>query len=119
MTEETLQEVQKPEKKKSILSGIQPTGTFTLGNYIGAVRNWQQLQEDYQCAYFIADLHSLTVRQEAAKLRRQSLEAFALLLACGIDPQKSLLFVQSHVHNHAELGWILATSMQACSLIPP
>ena len=108
MTEETLQEVQKPEKKKSILSGIQPTGTFTLGNYIGAVRNWQQLQEDYQCAYFIADLHSLTVRQEAAKLRRQSLEAFALLLACGIDPQKSLLFVQSHVHNHAELGWILA-----------
>ena len=69
MTEETLQEVQKPEKKKSILSGIQPTGTFTLGNYIGAVRNWQQLQEDYQCAYFIADLHSLTVRQEAAKLR--------------------------------------------------
>ena len=105
MTEETLQEVQKPEKKKSILSGIQPTGTFTLGNYIGAVRNWQQLQEDYQCAYFIADLHS---RQEAAKLRRQSLEAFALLLACGIDPQKSLLFIQSHVHNHAELGWILA-----------
>ena len=103
-----MQEVQKPEKKKSILSGIQPTGTFTLGNYIGAVRNWQQLQEDYQCAYFIADLHSLTVRQEAAKLRRQSLEAFALLLACGIDPQKSLLFVQSHVHNHAELGWILA-----------
>ena len=89
MTEETLQEVQKPEKKKSILSGIQPTGTFTLGNYIGAVRNWQQLQEDYQCAYFIADLHSLTVRQEAAKLRRQSLEAFALLLAW-------------------ELGWILA-----------
>ena len=108
MTEETLQEVQKPEKKKSILSGIQPTGTFTLGNYIGAVRNWQQLQEDYQCAYFIADLHSLTVRQEAAKLRRQSLEAFALLLACGIDPQKSLVFVQSHVHNHAELGWILS-----------
>ena len=107
MTEEIKQEV-KPEKKKIILSGIQPTGTFTLGNYIGAVRNWEQLQEDYQCAYFIADLHSLTVRQEAAKLRKQSLEAFALLLACGIDPQKSLMFVQSHVHNHAELGWILA-----------
>ena len=108
LTEEGKQEVQKTEKKKIILSGIQPTGTFTLGNYIGAVRNWEQLQEDYQCAYFIADLHSLTVRQEAAKLRKQSLEAFALLLACGIDPQKSLLFVQSHVHNHAELGWILA-----------
>lgn len=99
---------QKQEKKKSILSGIQPTGVFTLGNYIGAVRNWQQLQEDYDCAYFIADLHSLTVRQEAGKLRKQSLEAFALLLACGIDPQKSLVFVQSHVPNHAELGWILA-----------
>ena len=108
MTEDIKQEVQKTEKKKIILSGIQPTGVFTLGNYIGAVRNWQQLQEDYQCAYFIADLHSLTVRQEAAKLRKQSLEAFALLLACGIDPQKSLMFIQSHVHNHAELGWILA-----------
>lgn len=106
---ETEQGVQKPgKKKKSILSGIQPTGIFTLGNYIGAVRNWQQLQEDYDCAYFIADLHSLTVRQEASRLRKQSLEAFALLLACGIDPQKSLIFVQSHVHNHAELGWILA-----------
>ena len=77
MTEDIKQEVQKTEKKKIILSGIQPTGIFTLGNYIGAVRNWQQLQEDYQCAYFIADLHSLTVRQEAAKLRKQSLEAFA------------------------------------------
>ncbi len=108
LAEEVKQEVQKTEKKKSILSGIQPTGIFTLGNYIGAVRNWQQLQEDYQCAYFIADLHSLTVRQEAAKLRKQSLEAFALLLACGIDPKKSLMFIQSHVHNHAELGWILA-----------
>ena len=108
MTEDNKPEVQKSEKKKIILSGIQPTGIFTLGNYIGAVRNWQQLQEDYQCAYFIADLHSLTVRQEAAKLRKQSLEAFALLLACGIDPQKSLMFIQSHVHNHAELGWILA-----------
>lgn len=106
---ETEQGVQKPgKKKKSILSGIQPTGIFTLGNYIGAVRNWQQLQEDYDCAYFIADLHSLTVHQEASRLRKQSLEAFALLLACGIDPQKSLIFVQSHVHNHAELGWILA-----------
>ena len=70
------QEVQKPEKKKSILSGIQPTGTFTLGNYIGAVRNWQQLQEDYQCAYFIADLHSLTVRQEAASIRKRACCSF-------------------------------------------
>lgn len=97
-----------PERKKIMLSGIQPTGTFTLGNYLGAVRNWRQTQEDFQCAYFIADLHSLTVRQDPAKLRRQSIEAFALLLACGIDPKKSLVFVQSHVHAHAELGWILS-----------
>ena len=98
----------KPERKKVMLSGIQPTGIFTLGNYLGAVRNWRQTQEDFQCAYFIADLHSLTVRQEPAKLRKQSIDAFALLLACGIDPQKSLVFIQSHVHAHAELGWILA-----------
>jgi len=98
----------KPERKKIMLSGIQPTGTFTLGNYLGAVRNWRQTQEDFQCAYFIADLHSLTVRQEPARLRKQSIDAFALLLACGIDPAKSLVFIQSHVHAHAELGWILA-----------
>lgn len=97
----------KTERKKIILSGIQPTGIFTLGNYIGAVRNWGQMQEDYQCAYFIADLHSLTVRQEPAVLRKRITEAFALLLACGIDPKKSLVFVQSHVPAHAELGWIL------------
>lgn len=96
------------ERKKVMLSGIQPTGTFTLGNYLGAVRNWEQTQKDYDCAYFIADLHSLTVRQEPAKLRRQSLEAFALLIACGIDPDRSLLFIQSHVHAHSELGWILS-----------
>ena len=99
-------------KKKRILSGIQPTGIFTLGNYIGAVRNWGQMQEDYECAYFIADLHSLTVRQEPAKLRKQTLDAFALLLACGIDPEKSLIFVQSHVHTHAELSWILSNMTQ-------
>ena len=98
----------KPEKKKIILSGIQPTGIFTLGNYIGAVRNWGQLQEDYNCYYFVADLHSLTIRQDPADLRKQSLEAFALLLAAGIDPEKSLVFIQSHVRSHAELGWILA-----------
>lgn len=105
--EEQKTPAQKP-RKKIMLSGIQPTGIFTLGNYLGAVRNWEQTQEDYDCAYFIADLHSLTVRQEPAKLRKQSLEAFALLLACGIDPDKSLVFVQSHVHAHAELGWVLA-----------
>ncbi len=102
-----MEEAVKTERKKVILSGIQPTGTFTLGNYIGAVRNWGKMQEEYNCAYFIADLHSLTVRQDPAALRKQTMEAFALLLACGIDPEKSLVFVQSHVPGHAELGWIL------------
>ena len=87
------------EKKKVLLSGIQPTGVFTLGNYIGAVRNWKELQEEYDCAYFVADLHSLTVRQDPAELRKHSKEAYALLLACGLDPEKSLLFIQSHVHT--------------------
>jgi tryptophanyl-tRNA synthetase len=100
------------ERKKVLLSGIQPTGVFTLGNYIGAVRNWKQLQEDYECAYFIADLHSLTIRQEPADLRKHTKEAYALLLACGIDPDKSLAFIQSHVPTHAELGWILSCYTQ-------
>ena len=88
---EVIQNVQaeaKPERKKVILSGIQPTGTFTLGNYIGAVRNWGQMQEEFNSAFFIADLHSLTVRQDPATLRKQTLDAFALMLACGIDPEK-------------------------------
>ena len=102
----------KPERKQMLLSGIQPTGVFTLGNYIGAVRNWKKMQDDYDCAYFIADLHSLTVRQEPAELRKHSKEAFALLLACGIDPEQSLVFIQSHVPAHAELGWILSCYTQ-------
>lgn len=100
------------ERKKVILSGIQPTGVFTLGNYIGAVRNWGKMQDDYDAAYFIADLHSLTVRQNPAELRKRTLEAFALLLACGIDPEKSLVFVQSHVKSHAELNWVLSCCSQ-------
>ena len=81
--------------KKIILSGIQPTGVFTLGNYLGAVRSWKQMQEDYNCYYFIADLHSMTIHIDPQKRRQQTREAFALLLACGIDPEKSLVFVQS------------------------
>ena len=100
------------EKKKRILSGIQPTGTFTLGNYIGAVRNWGKLQDDYECLYMVADLHAITVRQNPADLRRMTREAVALLLACGIDPQKSLLFVQSHVPAHSQLSWVLSCSTQ-------
>lgn len=105
-------ETEKAEKKKIILSGIQPTGVFTLGNYIGAVKNWGKMQDEYNCAYFIADLHSLTVRQDPAALRKQSLDAFALLLACGIDPEKSLVFIQSHVPTHAELSWVLSCYTQ-------
>lgn len=106
-----MEETEKKEKK-IILSGIQPTGTFTLGNYIGAIKNWEKLQDEYNCAYFIADLHSLTVRQDPAALRRQSIDAFALLLACGIDPEKSLIFIQSHVPAHSELSWILSCYTQ-------
>ena len=98
------------EQKKRILSGIQPTGTFTLGNYVGAVRNWDALQSDYNCIYMIANMHAITVRQTPADLRRQTREAAALLLACGIDPDRSVLFVQSHVPAHAELSWVLSCS---------
>ena len=100
------------EPKKIILSGIQPTGIFTLGNYLGAVKNWRQMQSDYKCYYFIADLHSLTVHIDPKLRKHQSLQAFALLLACGLDPKESLIFVQSHVPTHAEMGWILACCSQ-------
>ena len=101
-----------PERKKVIFSGIQPTGVFTLGNYLGAIKNWKQLQEDYNCIFSVVDLHAITVRQDSAALRRQSLDSAALLLACGIDPQKSILFLQSHNPRHAELSWILSCYTQ-------
>lgn len=101
----------KQTNKKIILSGIQPTGVFTLGNYLGAVKSWEHMQEEYLCYYFIADLHSLTIHMDAAKRRAQTREAFALLLACGIDLEKSLVFVQSHNPCHAQMGWI----MDCCS----
>ncbi len=100
------------ERKKRALSCIQPTGTPTLGNYLGAMRNWVLMQEEFECAYAVADLHAITVRQEPAKLRQQIMETFALLLAIGLDPDKSLLFVQSHVPAHAELAWLLACNTQ-------
>lgn len=100
------------ERKKIIFSGIQPTGTFTLGNYIGAVSRWGALQDEYDCIYSIVDMHAITVRQEPAKLRQQTLQSYALLLACGIDPKRSVVFIQSHVRSHAELNWILACSTQ-------
>ena len=94
-------------KKKIMLSGIQPSGDLHLGNYLGAVRNWGARAEEFDCYYFMADLHTLTVRQDPKLLRRRSLEQLAQYIACGIDPEKNVLFLQSHVHEHAELGWIL------------
>lgn len=99
-------------QKKLIFSGIQPTGTFTLGNYIGAIRNWGPLQDEYRCVYSVVDMHAITVRQDPAKLRQNTLQAYALLLACGIDLEKSILFIQSHVKTHAELSWVLGCNTQ-------
>lgn len=95
------------ERKKVIFSAIQPSGSITLGNYLGALKNWVALQDEYDCIYALADLHAITVRQDPAKFRHNTLEAYALLLACGIDPEKSLFFIQSQVPSHAELAWIL------------
>lgn len=95
------------EHKPVIFSAIQPTGNITLGNYLGALKNWVKLQDDYNCIFAIADLHAITVRQEPKIFRQHILEAYALLLACGIDLEKSLFFIQSHVHTHAELAWLL------------
>ncbi len=95
------------EAKKRVFSGIQPSGTFTIGNYVGAVRRWAPLQEEYDCLYCVVNMHAITVRQEPAALRRQTMEAAALLLATGIDPERSIVFVQSQVPQHAELTWVL------------
>lgn len=95
------------EKKKILLSGIQPTGTITLGNYLGAVQNWQKMQSDFNSIFFIADLHALTVRREPSEFRQTALSFFAQFLACGLDPEKAIMYFQSHVHEHTELQWIL------------
>lgn len=95
------------EVKKTIFSGVQPSGQLTIGNYLGALRNWVKLQNDYNCLYCIVDMHSITVRQNPAELRRRSLEALALYLAVGIEPEKNIIFIQSHVPAHAELAWVL------------
>lgn len=95
------------QSKKVIYSGIQPSGSLTLGNYIGAIRNWKRLEDQYQCIYCVVDLHTLTVRQEAAALRKRTLDVLALLLAVGLDPEKTVLYMQSHVPAHTELAWIL------------
>ena len=94
-------------KKKVIFSGIQPSGVLTIGNYIGALRRFADLQDEFDCIYCVVDEHAITVRQNPADLRRRCLELAALYLASGIDPEKSLIYCQSHVSAHAELGWIL------------
>ena len=95
------------ERKPVIFSGIQPSGMLTLGNYIGALSRFSQLQDDYDCIYCVVDEHAITVRQNPADLRRRCLELIALYIASGLDPEKSILYCQSHVSAHAELGWIL------------
>lgn len=94
-------------EKKIIFSATQPSGKITLGNYLGALRNWVTLQEDYNAIYCVADEHAITVRQDPAALRRQSLELYAQFIACGLDPEESIIFIQSHVPQHAELAWVL------------
>ena len=98
--------------KKRVLSCIQPSGTPTLGNYLGALKNWVAMQDEFECIYAIADLHAITVRQEPAKLRQQIYSAFALLLAIGLDPERSTLFIQSQVPEHTQLTWLLSCNTQ-------
>ncbi|MBR2496632.1 MAG: tryptophan--tRNA ligase, partial [Clostridia bacterium] len=90
-------------------SGIQPTGNITLGNYIGALKNFPEFQDEYQCIYSVVDLHAITVKQDPAILRKNAYELLSIYLACGLDPEKTVLFVQSHVPEHAELAWVLNT----------
>ncbi|MXP50043.1 tryptophan--tRNA ligase [Pantoea sp. Eser] len=93
--------------KPIVFSGAQPSGELTIGNYMGALRQWVQMQDDFHCIYCIVDLHTITVRQDPVALRKATLDTLALYLACGIDPQKSTIFVQSHVPEHTQLSWIL------------
>lgn len=95
------------ESAKTLFSAIQPSGIITIGNYFGAIKNWVELQDDYNCIFALADLHAITVFQRPVNLKKNTLEAYALLLACGIDAEKSLLFIQSQVNTHSQLAWIL------------
>ena len=99
-------------EKSRVLSCIQPSGMLTLGNYLGALKNWVNMQDEFDCTFAVADLHAITVRQEPAKLRQQIYSTFALLLALGLDPQKSTLFIQSHVPEHTALSWVLSCNTQ-------
>jgi len=95
------------EKKKIVLSGIQPSGVFTIGNYLGAIKNWAEIQEQYDCVFMVANLHAVTVRQDPAALRKNTIDGFAMLLAAGVDPKRSIVFIQSHNPHHPQLMWAL------------
>lgn len=95
--------------KKTVFSGVQPSGSLTIGNYIGAIKNWISLQDEYDCYYSIVDLHAITVPQVPKDLRKNTLDVLAIYLASGLDPEKSTIFIQSHVPTHAELTWVLNT----------
>lgn len=94
--------------KKTVFSGVQPSGNLTIGNYIGAIRNWVNLQDDYDCYYCVVNQHAITVPQVPADLRKNTLDVLSLFMACGIDPEKSTLFIQSHVPDHTQLSWVLS-----------
>lgn len=93
--------------KKVVFSGVQPSGSLTLGNYLGAIKNFSAFSDEYRCYYCVVDMHAITVRQNPAELRKRTYDTLALYMACGLDPEKNVLFVQSHVPAHAELAWIL------------
>jgi tryptophanyl-tRNA synthetase len=97
------------KEKKVLYSAVQPTNNLTIGNYLGAIKNWVTLQEEYNCFYAIANMHAITVRQDPATLRQKTLALAALYIACGVDPEKCTLYIQSHVPCHAELAWVLNT----------
>lgn len=99
-------------EQKRVLSFIQPSGLLTLGNYLGALKNWTEMQNDFDCTFAVADLHAITVRQEPAKLRNQIYSTYAILLALGTDPEKNTVFIQSHVPEHAQLAWLLSCYTQ-------
>jgi tryptophanyl-tRNA synthetase len=100
-------DTQQQKARPVVLSGAQPSGQLTIGNYLGALRQWDQMQNDYDCLYCIVDLHAITVRQDPTALRNASLDSLALYLACGIDPARSAVFMQSHVAEHSQLAWLL------------
>ncbi len=93
--------------KSIVFSGVQPSGNLTIGNYLGAIKNWKHFEQDYNSIYCVVDLHAITLRQDPALLRKRTLETLAVFIACGLDVQKNTLFIQSHVHEHAELAWVL------------